>query len=458
MSARTSLRFNLMASNILTKQVVIMLAGVFLMSAFNKLLSHQAARELDAVVEQLASNLAAGRDGALSLRSGLSDLRFQKLHSGWYWQVISNSAALKSASLGAAVIERPAALTAGDPMPAFEADGPASQRLLVNSRTVEIASTEGGAPASYITISVARDTAALKALAGNFRNSVFAALGGIAALLLTSAWFQMKIALKSAEKLRLAIERIRLGQERRLGAGFPDELQPLISEANRLLDSQDAAIMKARARAGDLAHGLKTPLTAVGMLAERLRDAGEYKISHDIVEQIETASRHINRELARTRIAVEHRTGFKTDFEIVANRVLSTMEKLPRGGTIHWTLDAERGINMAVEEADSIEILGNLLDNSRKWARSSVGLRAQSHSHAIEITVEDDGPGVAEGGHNQVLRRGVRLDESSPGTGLGLTIVKDIVEAYGGSIDFYRASLGGLGVRLSLPRSADNFH
>jgi signal transduction histidine kinase len=457
MSARTSLRFKLMASNILTKQVVILLAGMFLMSAFNRLITSQAAADLDGVVDQLASTLAVDGGGAVFLNGKLGDARFSKQQSGWYWQVTGSNAALKSESLGAEVIASPAGIAADATPATFEADGPASQKLLVNSRNIEVANADG-APATRVAIMAGRDKAALTALAGSFRNSVIAGLGGIAILLLTSAWFQMKIALKSAEKLRLAIERIRLGQERRLDAGFPDELQPLISEANRLLDSQDAAIMKARARAGDLAHGLKTPLTAVGMLAERLRDAGEYEISHDIVEQIETASRHINRELARTRIAVEHRAGFKTDFEIVANRVLSTMEKLPRGDGIQWTLDAERGINMAVEEVDSIEILGNLLDNSRKWARSSVGLKAQSRSGVIEIMVEDDGPGVVDGGHDQVLRRGVRLDESSPGTGLGLTIVKDIVEAYGGTINLYRASLGGLGVRLCLPRPADNLH
>jgi signal transduction histidine kinase len=457
-SARTSLRFKLMASNILTKQVVILLAGVFLMSAFNKLMSQQAAAELDAVLDQLASRLAVDGGGAVILRGELADARFEKQHSGWYWQVTGKRAALNSASLGAAMIAPAAAVTADDPLLAFEADGPASQKLFVKSRNVELASADGGARSSQVTILAGRDKAVLTTLSESFRNSVIAALGGIAALLLTSAWFQMKIGLKSAEKLRRAIERIRLGEERRLADDFPDELQPLISEANRLLDSQDAAISKARSRAGDLAHGLKTPLTAVGMMAERLREAGEFDISRDIVEQIETASRHINRELARTRIAVEHRAGFKTDFEIVANRVIGTMEKLPRGDGIHWTLDAERGIDLAVEEADSIEILGNLLDNSRKWARSYVGLKAHARPGSIEIMVEDDGPGVAEDGHDQVLRRGVRLDESSPGSGLGLTIVKDIVEAYGGTIDLYRAGLGGLGVRLTLPCTVKSLH
>jgi signal transduction histidine kinase len=457
MSARSSLRFRLMAANILTKQVVIIIAGVFLLAAFDRLIYRQTAGELDAVVDQLASNLVTVSGGKVALNQQLADPRFRDNHSGWYWQVAGNGSVLKSPSLGATDLLG----TAGIPPPdgafsdagalSFQSIGPAGQDLTIRAHKVTLANSASGADGGGVVVLVGRNTADLAKLAREFRNDLIFALGSIAGLLLISAWFQMKLALKSAETLRLAIQRIRLGLDRRIGPGFPDELQPLISEANRLLEYQDGAIAKARARAGDLAHGLKTPLTAIGMLAERLRQDGEHSIAHGIVEQIENASRHIDRELARTRIAVEHGSGFNTNFGRVAGRVLSTMEKLPRGDDVDWILDAETGTCIAVDEADSVEILGNLLDNARKWARSTVSVRAKTIPEAIEIRVEDDGPGVAEDGHDQVLRRGVRLDESSPGTGLGLTIVKDVVEAYGGTIGLYRAELGGLGVRLCLP-------
>lgn len=463
MSTSSSLRFRLMAANILTKQVVILLAGVLLLASFNRLMYRQASEELDAVLTELASNLVRDANGAISLQTGIADHRYHELHSGWYWQVASGGAELKSKSLAQTSLSQlpidPAeVLTADSPTQSLEAAGPASQSLYLRSRAVLIASGDSTSQGQRAVLIVGRDVAPLAERSRTFRNHLILALGGLAALLLTSAWFQIKTALRSAETLRLALERIRLGIDRRIGADFPNELQPLISEANRLLDAQDAAIEKARARAGDLAHGLRTPLTAVGVLAERLHLKGEFEISDDIIEQVETASRHIDRELARTRVAAEHRNGFRTNFESVATRVLSTMEKLPRGDDIHWTLEAGENISMAVDETDSIEILGSLLDNSRKWARANVGLRAEARTNAIEISVEDDGPGVADEGYDLVLRRGVRLDESSAGTGLGLTIVKDIVEAYGGSIDLYRANLGGLGVRLSLPRAIEQFH
>lgn len=457
-----------MAANILTKQVVILLAGVFLLASFNRLMYRQADEELDAVLAELSAGLLTDANGAVSLKAAVGDHRYNTLQSGWYWQVTASGVDLKSTSLGQGslgpeslrqtLIDQAGAPLTNELPQSFEAAGPASQSLYLRSRTLQIAGTDGTSQDRKAVLIVGRDVANLAERARTFRNHLILALGSLAALLLTSAWFQIKTALKSAETLRHALERIRLGIDRRISTAFPNELQPLISEANRLLDAQDAAIEKARARAGDLAHGLRTPLTAVGVLAERLHLKGELEISGDIFEQVDTASRHIDRELARTRIAVEHRNGFRTNFETVAHRVLSTMVKLPRGDGIHWTLDAGDDISIAVDEMDSIEILGSLLDNSRKWARSNVGLRAEARKNAIEISVEDDGPGVASEGYDQVLRRGVRLDESSAGTGLGLTIVKDIVEAYGGSIDLYRADLGGLGVRLRLPRAAEQLH
>jgi signal transduction histidine kinase len=452
MSARTSLRFRLMAANILTKQVVIILAGVFLLATFNRLMYRQAAIERDAIVDQLASSLVTESTGKVALNQALADLRFRDIQSGWYWQVRGNGSMLKSPSLGAADMHPPDGIFGDARTQSFQSMGPGGQALTVSARKVTLANSASGADGGVAVVLVGRTTGDLAKLADEFRNDLILVLGGIAGLLLTSAWFQMKLALKTAETLRLSIQRIRLGLDRRLGPDFPDELQPLISEANRLLEFQDGAIAKARARAGDLAHGLKTPLTAIGMLAERLWDSGENHIARGIVEQIENASRHIDRELARTRIAVEHGSGFNTNFRAVARRVLSTMEKLPRGDELDWTLEAEAGTSIAVDEADSVEILGNLLDNARKWARSTVSVSAKTIPDAIEILIEDDGLGISDIDFDQVLRRGVRLDESSPGTGLGLTIVKDVVEAYGGTIGLYRAELGGLGVRLCLPR------
>ncbi len=460
-----------MAANILTKQAVILLAGVFLLASFNQLMYRQAAEELDVVLTELASHLVRDANGTVSIKAAVADPRYDALQSGWYWQITGSGTVLQSKSLAQTSLAQlpidPAQVPPADGVThSFEAAGPASQSLYLRSRTARIDGTDSGSRSGTsgdsmgqkVVLTVGRDVAGLAERSRAFRNHLILALGGLAALLLTSAWFQIKTALRSAETLRLALERIRLGIDRRIGTGFPNELFPLINEANRLLDAQDAAIEKARARAGDLAHGLKTPLTAVGVLAERLHLQGEHAISNDIIEQVETASRHIDRELARTRVAAEHRNGFRTNFETVATRVLSTMEKLPRGEDIHWRLDPGENIRLAVDEMDSMEILGSLLDNSRKWARSNVGLRAEARQNVIEISVEDDGPGVADEGYDLVLRRGVRLDESSAGTGLGLTIVKDIVEAYGGSIDLYRANLGGLGVRLSLPRAAEQLH
>jgi signal transduction histidine kinase len=136
----------------------------------------------------------------------------------------------------------------------------------------------------------------------------------------------------------------------------------------------------------------------------------------------------------------------------LATRLLRTMERLPRGDRLAWRLDCAPDFAAPVEEVDLAEILGNLLDNARKWARSEVTVAANSAAGGVELAIEDDGPGVSEPDRALVMRRGARLDESVPGSGLGLNIARAVVEAYGGMMALERSARGGLLVRLRFPR------
>jgi signal transduction histidine kinase len=246
------------------------------------------------------------------------------------------------------------------------------------------------------------------------------------------------------------VENIRVGNARRLSEDVPSEVRPLVTETNRLLEAQEKAIEVARARAGDLAHGLKTPLTTLALVAEKLRRQNEPDLAGELEQQLKGLNAHVERQLTRTRTAANATVTQKTIVHPLASRLLRTMEKLPRGDGINWKLRCAPDFAAPIEEVDLAEVLGNLLDNARKWARSEVTVTARSAAGGVELSIEDDGPGVSEADHARVTRRGTRLDESVPGTGLGLNIAQAIMEAYGGKLTLERSATGGLRVRLSL--------
>jgi signal transduction histidine kinase len=248
------------------------------------------------------------------------------------------------------------------------------------------------------------------------------------------------------------VESIRVGNARRLSDDVPIEVQPLVIETNRLLEAQEKALEAARARAGDLAHGLKTPLTALALVADELRRRKEVDLAGEMEQQLKGLNAHVARELTRARSAASSMVMQKTRVEPLAKRLLKTMEMLPRGDRLDWRLSFPRDFAAPVEEVDLAEILGNLLDNARKWARSEVIMTAWAAASDVRLAIDDDGPGVPEPDRALVMRRGARLDETVPGSGLGLGITRAVVEAYGGTMALEQAPSGGLRVLLSFPQ------
>jgi signal transduction histidine kinase len=292
----------------------------------------------------------------------------------------------------------------------------------------------------------------IKVLKTKFQGDVVKALAVLALLLILASWAQVSVGLRPLEVLRTGLEKIRLGEAKRLGGELPEELQPLVRETNRLLEAQEIAIGEARKRASDLAHGLKTPLTALTILAQNMRESGQVEVARDIEQQLKGLGRHVERELARARIAAGAGISRRTPVLPVLSGLKRTLQHLPNGENIRWTIDCEPGLTVSAEEADLAETLGNLLDNARKWAREEVNIAVRAVDGVVAITVEDDGPGIAEDDRLRVVARGMRLDEQMPGSGLGLTITKEMIEAYGGSIALGASPSGGLSVRLDFPR------
>jgi signal transduction histidine kinase len=441
----------LLGASVVIIVLAIELAGLTVLVLLERHVITLVRNELDSALDQLAASLSLEGGAKPSLNREVPDVQLRQRLVARYWQVSADDQPLlRSASLGDGAL----------PIPSIRADawrlplvGPDKQKLYASGRRIVL--DQAGQAKAYLLI-VAMDVteiAALDALNLQLRGNIFIALGLLAITLIVAAWAQVSLGLHPLELLRTGIENVRVGNARRLSDDVPREVQPLVAETNRLLDAQEKAIEAARARASDLAHGLKTPLTALAMVAQRLRQQQEFAFAGELELQLKGLNAHIERELSRTRIAANTMVAQRTLVHPLVTRLLRTMEKLPRGDHLDWKLHCATGLVVPVEEVDLAEVLGNLLDNARKWARSEVTVTAvRSTTGDLELLIEDDGPGVSESDRAHVMRRGARLDESVPGSGLGLNIARAIVEAYGGKMALEGSASGGLRIRLNLPR------
>ena len=279
---------------------------------------------------------------------------------------------------------------------------------------------------------------------------IIVALATIASIVV--GFVQVKRGLASFNELRANLGGVREGRDARLGGDYPVEVQPLVNELNALLSDREERVTRALTKAGDLAHGLKTPLTLLNQQAERAKAEGQDALAAAIALQVDRMRRQVDYHLAHARASASG--GDPT----ARGHVLTSADALARTmATIH----AERHVAIDVHVShehfvrgrreDFEEMLGNLVDNACKWARSRVEVRSSLEDGRVVTTVDDDGPGLDPSLRESVLKRGVRADEAAPGSGLGLAIVADLVELYGGSIALGASPLGGLRATLSLP-------
>jgi len=256
----------------------------------------------------------------------------------------------------------------------------------------------------------------------------------------------------SLRQLRSRLAMVRDGAETRVGGMYPAEVQPLVDELNALLDHRDKAVARAQSKAGDLAHGLKTPLAVLAQEARRAFTADPSELAASISLQIERMRRQIDYHLAHARAAASGSTaGVRCDVTQSADGLARTLGRLhaDRGLDIIDDVDPRHAVRARREDLD--EMLGNLLDNACKWARCRVEVHSVRDGAGVSILVDDDGPGLEAQMRELVLLRGVRADQAAPGSGLGLAIVRDLADLHQGAIALEPSPLGGLRARLTLP-------
>jgi signal transduction histidine kinase len=274
----------------------------------------------------------------------------------------------------------------------------------------------------------------------------------VAAVCMVAGLWHVRKGLVPVHQLRARLSGVRDGRSPRVEGRYPAEVQPLVDDLNSLLEQRERAVDRAVAKAGDLAHGLKTPLTILAQEADRIAASGHHDLATTISQQVERMRRQVDYHLAHARAAASGAApGARSVIGESAEGLVRTMLRVhaDRGVAIHLAITADHAVRAEREDLD--EMLGNLLDNACKWAASRVDVSSCSNDSAVAIIVDDDGPGVDAGMRDAVLKRGVRADEAAPGSGLGLAIVRDLAELYGGSISLETSSRGGLRARLQLP-------
>ena len=264
---------------------------------------------------------------------------------------------------------------------------------------------------------------------------------------------QVRRGVSPINNLRSRLAGLHEGRNRRVGGRYPSEVQPLVNDLNTLLDNRERAVQRAIAKAGDLAHGLKTPLAVLTHEAERARAAGQPELAAAVQQQVDRMKRQVDYHLAQARAvgAAGASPGTVCSLRESADGVVRALNRIYAERGIAVDVRVPTDFSVRVQREDLDEMIGNLLDNAYKWGKSHVTIDAVRREDVVEIAVEDDGSGLAPGMRETVLQRGVRADEALPGSGLGLAIVRDLAHVYGGAIALDTSPLGGLRARLTLP-------
>ena len=273
-----------------------------------------------------------------------------------------------------------------------------------------------------------------------------------AIIVMAGGALQVRRGLAGIAQLRQRLADVHRGSEARLGGEYVPEVQPLVEDLNALLEHRERAVQRAVAKAGDLAHGLKTPLALLALEADRASAAGQRDVAAAIREQVDRMRRQVDYHLAHARAAASGATGnVRTSVADCAEGLARTLPRLYADRRLSIDVHVDPSHTVRVQREDLDEMLGNLLDNACKWARARVVIESSHAGEKLAIVVDDDGPGLPAEMREKVLQRGVRADEQAAGSGLGLAIVRDLAEVYQGVIALEASPLGGLRARLTLP-------
>ncbi|MDP1699374.1 MAG: ATP-binding protein [Aestuariivirga sp.] len=455
-----SLSFRLIFTSAVVAVVLLVSAAFLLAYLFQQALERNFDARLRAILDGLLANVELATDGSPEMSGRIPDPRFTLPLSGWYWQVSPPRQGTLPDLASESSLEKRLVPTEAD-LQTRGPDGVASF-YIKDSNGQQLRGIEqkfklfGGE--DEFSFLVAGNFDELKAEVTAFQRALYGVLALLGFGLLLAIFLQVRVAMQPMQRMQQALSNIRAGKAERLEGEFPHEMQPVAEELNLLILAGTEIIDRARTQVGNLAHALKTPLSVLTNEAQGNKTDFGAKVS----EQVQIMRDHVSLYLDRARRAARAQTlGAATDVEPVLAALGRTIMRINQDRGVKIDVGVSPGLKFRGEVQDLEEMAGNLIDNAAKWSKQAVKIRAAPIIDPIDgtqnwlmITVDDDGPGLPASKRAEAVKRGKRLDETKPGSGLGLSIVTETAGMYSGNLVLGDAEIGGLRVQLRLPAVA----
>jgi signal transduction histidine kinase len=447
-----SLAFRLFASAAAWTLVVIPAAAILLVSLYRQAIERNFDARLNVYMTSLvASSTAEGGDSPQE-PTNLGAPIFTIPFSGWYWQIKSLKGSERPLYISDSLLDQQLDLPSREGVAPDDtltrrsyAPGPDDQNLRIVEREIR----PGGSDTAGYSYAVAGNAAEIDSDLAEFTTMLILALAILGFGLVLATFFQVRFGLLPLRAIRHDLAAIRSGDAESLEGELPDEIRPLQTELNALIQSNRDVVDRARTHVGNLAHALKTPLSVI---SNEARSHGGL-LSDKVVEQAEIMRTQITHHLDRARVAARSGViGDVTDVAPVLEALKRALDRIYGERGIKLEVHASPDLKFQGEKQDLEEMAGNLMDNACKWAKARVSVTADSGpGESLTVTVDDDGPGLTKAERERAVKRGQRLDESKPGSGLGLSIVADLAHLYKGRFELEPSPNGGLRARLTLP-------
>lgn len=441
----SSLRLRLLLGGAAAIAIALTIAWVTMGFLFSRHIERQTELDLQRIGLEVVAGVTSTA-GKLVMDPAPTDSRLSRPGSGLYWQVSIRNQLVRSRSLWDQTL-RPDDHITGDDWQFGKQVGPFEPRVYIVSRYVRADAT-----LPPVLVQVAIDARPLYLARQAFGRELAVFLFILWLVLATAAWLQVSLGLRPLARLRTDVLRMKSRPGERMTSAYLSEVSPLVEAINDLADTREADVRRARQRAADLAHGMKTPLAALAAQSRLIR--GDNSVSTEGLDRaIASATAAVEAELARARAAASRHEeqASETLPQRAIARLISVLERTEKGMRIDFVNEVPADLSIRVDEADLTEIAGALLENATRFSRREVTITGGSAGDAAWIRIEDDGPGMSPEAAEKALARGVRLDERGAGHGLGLAIARELTEATGGTIELSKADAGGLRVELRWP-------
>lgn len=437
-----SIRFKLFSLAVTWCLASVVIAAVVLIWLFERHVARQVESELYSHVTQLAALTEPDGRGSYLLREQMASPLYSRPFSSWVWQIRRDGVVLlQSRSLGPLNATSVTVLTAPSGSVGYF-KGPMDQQLTGLSRQISPRFSN-----ERLTFVVARPSNEVQAAIAQFRNSVVLVLALFAIGQVATAALLVSTGLEPLTRLRRWVVALRKGEAISDNLRWPKEIQPVVQEIEELENHVERLITRARGQAADLAHSIKTPLSVLHQIGET-HSGPDAELLRRQNARIDAA---LQRHLAHVRASGRGRARISIQ-EVVEDLSLA-LEKTLSLKEIPLKLNLARDAAVTCDENDIYEIIGNLMDNASKWAKSQIQVTSTVKDGMVCICVDDDGPGIFEEDASEILKRGHRLDQRQPGQGLGLSIVSDLLDAYSGSLQVERSPIGGARIKVVLPEA-----